>query len=39
MLEMNLREVLKVDHMILADWISDNYDSVYLYDKELKFKR
>jgi hypothetical protein len=39
MLEMDLTNVLKIDHMILADWISDNYDSVYLYDKELNFKR
>jgi len=39
MTQMDLSSALKVNHMILASWISDNYDSVYLYDKELKFKR
>jgi hypothetical protein len=39
LLEMNLSQVLKVNHYILSDWISDNYDSIYLYEKELKFKR
>lgn len=37
--QMNLSEVLKIDHFILSDWISDNYDSIFLYEKELKFKR
>lgn len=39
MLEMNLSQVLRIDHFILADWISQNYDSVYLYNKELNFKK
>lgn len=39
MLEMDLSKVLKIDHIILADWISQNYDSVYLYNKELNFKK
>lgn len=39
MLEMDLSRVLKIDHMILADMISENYDSVYLYNKEINFKR
>ena len=39
LMDMNLSEVLKVDTYILADWISDNYDSIYLYEKELTFKR
>ncbi len=39
LLEMNLSQVLKINHFILSDWISQNYDSVYLYDKELNFKK
>jgi hypothetical protein len=39
MLDMNLSSVLKVNTGVLADWISDNYDSIYLYNKELNFKR
>jgi len=39
MLEMNLSQVLRIDHFILADMISENYDSVYLYNKEVNFKR
>ncbi len=39
LLEMNLSQVLKINHFILSDWISDNYDSVYLYNKELNFKK
>lgn len=39
LLEMNLSQVLKINHLILSDWISQNYDSVYLYDKELNFKK
>lgn len=39
LLEMNLSQVLKISHYTLADWISDNYDSIFLYEKELKFKR
>lgn len=39
MMEMNLSQVLRIDHFILADMISENYDSVYLYNKEIEFKR
>lgn len=39
MSEMNLSQVLRIDHFILADMISENYDSVYLYNKEVNFKR
>jgi len=39
LLEMNLSQVLKINHLILSDWISQNYDSVYLYNKELNFKK
>lgn len=39
LLEMNLSQVLKINHFILSDWISQNYDSVYLYNKELNFKK
>ncbi len=39
MMDMDLSNVLKVDHIILANWISQNYDSVYLYNKELNFKK
>lgn len=39
LLEMNLSQVLKINHFILSDWISENYDSVYLYNKELNFKK
>jgi hypothetical protein len=37
--DMDLSTVLKVSTNVLGDWISDNYDSVYLYNKELNFKR
>jgi hypothetical protein len=37
--DMDLSTVLKVSTSVLADWISDNYDSVYLDNKELNFKR
>jgi len=39
LLEMNLSQVSKINHLILSDWISQNYDSVYLYNKELNFKK
>ena len=39
MLEMDLSNVLKVNHFILANWISENYDSVCLHNKELNFKK
>jgi hypothetical protein len=39
MRDMDLSSVLKVTTGVLADWISDNYDSIYLYNKELNFKR
>jgi hypothetical protein len=39
MIEMDLSSVLKINHYILTDWISENYNSVYLYDKELNFIR
>lgn len=37
--DMNLSGTLKVETHTLAKWISDNYDSVYLYNKELNFKK
>ncbi len=37
--DMDLSTVLKVSTNVLGDWISDNYDSIYLYNKELNFKR
>jgi hypothetical protein len=37
--EENLTDKLRIDISVLSDWISDNYDSIYLYEKELKFKR
>ena len=37
--EENLVDKLNVSTSVLADWISDNYDSIYLYEKELKFKK
>ncbi len=37
--EMNLTKTFKVDSDTLTKWISDNYDSVYLYNKELNFKK
>jgi hypothetical protein len=39
LLEMNLSQVLKINHFILADMISENYDSVYLHNKEVNFKK
>jgi len=38
-LEMNLSQKLKVDIELLADWMSENYDSIYLYNKPLKFNK
>ena len=39
LIKMNLSEKTKVDVNILADWISENYDSIYLYNKPLKFNK
>jgi hypothetical protein len=38
LMEMNLPQVLHINHYILTDWISQNYDSVILHNKELNFK-
>ena len=38
-LEMDLTSVYKINISQLADWISENYNSIYLYNKELTFNR
>jgi hypothetical protein len=37
--ETDLPKQLNMSLSIVADWMSDNYDSIYLYNKPLKFKR
>jgi hypothetical protein len=39
LLDLNLTTKLNVTAHQLGDWISENYDSVYLYNKELNFKK
>ena len=37
-LEMDLHKKLKIDHLQLTGWISHNFNSVYLLNKELTYK-
>jgi len=39
LLELDLTKKLNMTTHQLGDWISENYDSVYLYNKELNFKK
>lgn len=37
-LEMDLHKKLKIDHLDFTGWISHNFNSVYLTNKELTYK-
>ena len=37
-LDMDLHKKLKIDHLQLTGWISHNFNSVYLMNKELTYK-
>jgi hypothetical protein len=38
LLEMDLHKKMKIDHLQLTGWISHNFNSVYLTEKELTYK-
>jgi hypothetical protein len=37
-LEMDLHKKMNIDHLKLTGWISHNFNSVYLMNKELTYK-
>ena len=37
-LEMDLHKKMKIDHLAITGWISHNFNSVYLMNKELTYK-